>query len=313
MRPSARPRRATSCPLQRACSTSSVEPRERWSELRRRCCRSRPPARPLAAAAASLSLALAGRRPRPSRWPKRGEGPSSQGLRQRIAAHLGRAGARRGRRAAPGGAAGPSHGGTARQDLDGAGVGGGRRRSAAPCVGSARARAVAPGRPLAGAGVLGFQRQDPASLRGLCCSLLVKARSLVGDVAAARGLIADRACSPRAPAGLRPVLRARRGHHGRSGGPDRDAADLLLEAAALAARQGQPGLQALLLHRALKCGRAAEVSAPLRELAERLDSPLVANLAVHAEAAAAMEGTAWTGEPASGGGGAADGGSGRGR
>jgi hypothetical protein len=175
-------------------------------------------------------------------------------------------------------------------------------------------RAVAPGRPLAGTGVLGFQRQDPASLRGLCCSLLVKARSLVGDVAAARGLIADRACSLR---GLVPVFdlysglaeATMAGAEGRT--PTRPTCFSRPQHSPLG--RGSRGCRHSLLHRAVKCGRAAEVSAPLRELAERLDSPLVANLAVHAEAAAAMEGTAWKGEPASGGGGAADGGSGRGR
>lgn len=136
-----------------------------------------------------------------------------------------------------------------------------------------------------------LQRQDPVGMRGLCCSLLTTARVLVGDIGRARQLIADRFCSPR---GLLPVFEplaglaeaCLAGAEGRTA----DAGDLLLKAASHAAALGQPGRQALLLHQAVQFGRAADVAAPLQDLAQRLDSPLVADLAAHAQAVAVGDG-----------------------
>ncbi len=69
-----------------------------------------------------------------------------------------------------------------------------------------------------------------------------------------------------------------------------EAGRLLLEGAALAGRQGQTAVEALLLHHGMRFGLAAQVDRRLRELARHLDAPLVEDFAAHAEAVAAADG-----------------------
>jgi len=138
----------------------------------------------------------------------------------------------------------------------------------------------------------GLERRDPLGMRGFCASLLVTAYAVAGDVGRVREVMEGQRFHPR---GVLPVFRpvaglawAWRAHvEGRVA----DAGDLVLEAAALAAEQGQPGVQALLLHRAVHFSRAGEVADWLRELAAHLDSALVGDLAAHAQAAASRDGS----------------------
>ncbi len=130
-----------------------------------------------------------------------------------------------------------------------------------------------------------LQSRDPVGLLPLCLSLLATARSVTGDVAAAEEILADRP-----PIGHGAVtvfdpaasvawasLEAAKGRVDKAG-------DVVLEAAALAADQGLPAVEALLLHDGLRFGRAADVVHRLEELAGMMDSPFVADLAAHAEA-----------------------------
>jgi len=132
-----------------------------------------------------------------------------------------------------------------------------------------------------------LQRRDPVGMHGLCCSLLAMARALVGDVGRARELIVDQACSARGQlpvfepfAGLAEACLL--GVEGRTA----DAGELLLKTADQAASLGQSAGEALLLYRAAQFGRAADVAGPLLDLAERLDSSHVGDMAAHARAVA---------------------------
>jgi DNA-binding CsgD family transcriptional regulator len=132
---------------------------------------------------------------------------------------------------------------------------------------------------------VGLQRRDPVGLLPLCLSLLARARAVIGDVAGAEELLADRerirhgAVTVFDPAASLAWawLEAARGRTAKAG-------EGVLEAAALAADQGQLAVEALLLHDGLRFGRAADVVLRLRQLAATLDSPFVEDLAAHAEA-----------------------------
>lgn len=132
---------------------------------------------------------------------------------------------------------------------------------------------------------VGLQRRDPVGLLPLCLSLLARAQAVIGDVTCAEELLAAR---ERIPQGAVTVfdpaaclawawLEAARGRTAKAG-------DGVLEAAALAADQGQLAVEALLLHDGLRFGRAADVAHRLRALAGTLDSSFVGDLAGHAEA-----------------------------
>jgi DNA-binding CsgD family transcriptional regulator len=137
----------------------------------------------------------------------------------------------------------------------------------------------------------GLERHDPAGMRGWCCSLLAIACALSGDAGRAREVLEAAISSPR---GLLPVFAPIAGlaqaHLAAAEGRTADAGTLVLDAAAQAAEQGQAGIQALLLHRAVRFGRAAEVADRLRELAVRLDAPLVVDLAAYARGVADGDG-----------------------
>jgi DNA-binding NarL/FixJ family response regulator len=132
----------------------------------------------------------------------------------------------------------------------------------------------------------GFERRDPAGMMPLCGALMAMAKALVGDIDGARALLADderihhgaiRVFDPQARLAEACVAAA----EGRSG----QAGTLALGAAALAAEQGQSAVEALMLHAAVRFGRARDVVERLRDLAAWVDSPLVVDLAAHAEAA----------------------------
>jgi ATP/maltotriose-dependent transcriptional regulator MalT len=137
----------------------------------------------------------------------------------------------------------------------------------------------------------GLERQDPAGMRGWCCSLLAIACVLGSDTGRAREVLEAEASRTR---GLLPVFAPisslARAYLAEAEGRTAEAGTLVLDAAAQAAGQGQAGIQALLLHRAVHLGRAAEVADPLRELAVRLDAPLVVDLAAHARGVADGDG-----------------------
>jgi DNA-binding CsgD family transcriptional regulator len=137
----------------------------------------------------------------------------------------------------------------------------------------------------------GLQRQDPAGMHGLCSALLATTCALRGDVVRAREVLEEQT---RNPHGILPIFEPMSGlaRASLAGAEGRaaDAGRLLLEAAAQAAEQGQAGAQALLLHRAVHFGWAAEIAEPLRDLAARLDSPFLGDLAAHAQAVVARDG-----------------------
>jgi DNA-binding CsgD family transcriptional regulator len=137
----------------------------------------------------------------------------------------------------------------------------------------------------------GLQRNDPVGLLRLCCSLLAMARGLGGDIAGARELVSEQCGLPGgAVRAFDPQARLAQAWLAGAENRHADAGSLVLDAAALAARQGQSAVEALILHSLLRYGRAADVVDRLRDLADALDSPLVADLAVHADAVAAGAG-----------------------
>ncbi|TQN43269.1 regulatory LuxR family protein [Blastococcus colisei] len=133
----------------------------------------------------------------------------------------------------------------------------------------------------------GLRRGDPVGLEGLCRQLLAMAKALSGDRPGARELLGDLGSTPSGPVRVfDPQARLAQAWLAGAENRSADAGCLVLDAAALAARQGQSAVEAIVLHCALRYGRAAEVVERLRDLAERLDSPFVVDLAAHAEAVA---------------------------
>jgi DNA-binding NarL/FixJ family response regulator len=139
--------------------------------------------------------------------------------------------------------------------------------------------------------LVGLQRSDPAGMVRLCRSLLAMARALCGDRVGTRELLSDLATSPRGAVRAFDAL-ACLAQAWLAGAENRnaEARSLVLDAAALAARQGQSAFEAMILHGAVRYGRAADVVDRLRDLAERLDAPLLADLAAHADAVTAGAG-----------------------
>jgi DNA-binding NarL/FixJ family response regulator len=131
----------------------------------------------------------------------------------------------------------------------------------------------------------GFHRGDPVGLEGLCRSLLGIARALSGDRAGAHEFVDQPGSRPRSAVRVFEP-QARLAQAWLVGAENRitEAGSLVLQAAAVAAAQGQWAVEGLILHSALHYGRAADVVDRLRDLAGRTDSPLVADLAEHADA-----------------------------
>lgn len=132
----------------------------------------------------------------------------------------------------------------------------------------------------------GFERADPAGLLRLCRSMLATARAIVGDAAGAGQLLGDLEEPPHAGARVFDAQEGlARAWLAAAEGRMAEAGVRVLEAAKLAGEQGQREVEALLLHQALRFGRATEVVDPLGELARTVGSPFVDLLAAHAEAA----------------------------
>jgi DNA-binding NarL/FixJ family response regulator len=133
-----------------------------------------------------------------------------------------------------------------------------------------------------------LEERDPVGLLPLCRSSLAAARALVGDVRGARRMIdGSQQASGGAVAVFDPLrlmaeawVTAAEGQRGQAG-------VLVLEAAALAARQGQEAVEAVLLHDGLRLGQGPRIVDRLHHQAERLDGPFLADLAAHATAAVA--------------------------
>src|SRR3712207_3656006 len=125
----------------------------------------------------------------------------------------------------------------------------------------------------------------PVGVLPLCLTLLAQTRALMGDTAGAEELLGDwERITHEAVTIFEPLVCLARAWLDAARGATAKAGDEVLEAAALAADQGQLAVEALLLHSGIRFGRAADVAERLRELGRTLDSPLVEDLAAHAEA-----------------------------
>jgi DNA-binding NarL/FixJ family response regulator len=133
-----------------------------------------------------------------------------------------------------------------------------------------------------------LEERDPVGLLPLCRSALAAARALVGDVGAARRLMDGvQPASAGAIAVFDPLRRMAEAWVAAAEGRRGQAGVLVLEAAALAAHQGQEAVEAVLLHDGLRLGQGPRIVDRLYQRAERLDAPFMADLAAHAAAAVA--------------------------
>ena len=133
----------------------------------------------------------------------------------------------------------------------------------------------------------GLEERDPAGVAGLCRSLTVIARAMTGDVDGARALLQD---APGTVPVYQPHVHLAEAWVAAAEGRRADGGVLALRAAEIAATQGQQAVEAMALHAALRLGREADVVGRLRDLARRVDSPLVDVVATHAEATAQQAG-----------------------
>jgi DNA-binding CsgD family transcriptional regulator len=152
--------------------------------------------------------------------------------------------------------------------------------------------ALAAGRPRSAVRWLGeavalLRRCDPAGLLPLGATNLALARALLGEVDAARELLAD-AAGESHPAAVVLQPQAQMAEAWIAATVDRtaEAADLAVDAAQLAAASGQRAVEAVVLHDAVRFGHPARVRGRLRALADELGCPLVEAFAQHCEAAA---------------------------
>ncbi|HEY2764963.1 MAG TPA: LuxR C-terminal-related transcriptional regulator [Pseudonocardiaceae bacterium] len=142
----------------------------------------------------------------------------------------------------------------------------------------------------------GLHERDPDGFLPLCLALLAQAHAVIGDIAAARAALG--ATPPRRPVHhlrifepeilLAEAWIAAAGHAaGAAHGGER-----AIRAASVAAGMGHRAAQAQALHTAVRLGRADEAADGLRQLAEQIDSPLVAACSAHADAVIADAGEA---------------------
>ncbi len=133
-----------------------------------------------------------------------------------------------------------------------------------------------------------LEERDPVGLLPLCRSSLAAARALVGDVCGARRLLdGSQPAGAGAVAVFDPLRLMAEAWVAAAEGRRGQAGVLVLEAAALAARQGQEAVEAVLLHDGLRLGQGPRIVDRLHQQAERLDAPFMADLAAHAAAAVA--------------------------
>jgi DNA-binding CsgD family transcriptional regulator len=121
-------------------------------------------------------------------------------------------------------------------------------------------------------------------MRDVATALLTIARALLGrlSVVGPPGGVGQDGVGP--SQAFQPMVALGRAYALAAAGRTADAGRTILEAAAMARAQEQPGVAALVLHHAVRFGLAAEVAGPLRDLAAVTEAPLVGDFAVHAEA-----------------------------
>ncbi|MGH4023384.1 MAG: AAA family ATPase, partial [Pseudonocardiaceae bacterium] len=155
--------------------------------------------------------------------------------------------------------------------------------------------ALAAGRPRSAVrwlseATVSLTQRDPGGCRQLGIALLAQAHALLGDGPAARRVLDG--APPHHPEVfeaetlLAEAWVAAADNHLSAG------ADRAIRAASVAAATGRPAVQAQALHTAVRLGRAEEVTAGLRRLADRLDAPLITAYSAHAAAVAAGSGGA---------------------
>ncbi|PRY50685.1 regulatory LuxR family protein [Geodermatophilus tzadiensis] len=131
----------------------------------------------------------------------------------------------------------------------------------------------------------GLEEQDPAGFLPLCTALTATAHGQVGDLEAARSLVEGETATATATATVfQPFARLAEAWLAAAEGRRSDAGARALDAAGIAADQGQPAVEAVLLASALQFGRAREVVERAERLAGRLDSSLVEAVAQWARA-----------------------------
>jgi DNA-binding CsgD family transcriptional regulator len=137
----------------------------------------------------------------------------------------------------------------------------------------------------------GFQRRDPAGLRPVCGALLATGRALVGDPGGVRELLEEAGDDDSRMLPLfRPLGAMARACGAAAEARVREAVQLSISGAELAAAHGNLAAEAVLLHHAVRFGAAATVAPLLESLAGRVDAPLIGDMAAHARAAAAGDG-----------------------
>ncbi len=135
---------------------------------------------------------------------------------------------------------------------------------------------------------VGLVQRDPGGYLQLCRALLAQAHAQLGDGPAARGVL-DGAGAHHIRV-FEPEILLAEAWLAASDNHLCHGADRAMRAASVAAELGQPAVQAQALHTAVRLGRAGDVTADLRGLADRIDTPLVAAYTAHATAAAAGAG-----------------------
>ncbi|MGY1830393.1 LuxR C-terminal-related transcriptional regulator [Geodermatophilus sp. SYSU D01180] len=136
----------------------------------------------------------------------------------------------------------------------------------------------------------GLRRADPLGLLPLCRSQLAMARALLGDVDAARGLVAELDEAASALPVYAPFVLVARAVVAGAQGHSAEAARLSREAARSAAEQGQVATEAVVLHTTFRFGRPLHVVDRLGVLARRCESAYVQDLADHVGAIVAENG-----------------------
>ncbi|HEY2724945.1 MAG TPA: LuxR C-terminal-related transcriptional regulator [Pseudonocardiaceae bacterium] len=135
----------------------------------------------------------------------------------------------------------------------------------------------------------GLSHRDPGGRLPGCLALLAQAHAVLGDGDAARRAL-ECSCVANHAGVFEPEALLAEAWLAAAETRQRQAADLALRAAAVAADMGHLALQAQALHTAVRVGRADEVTESLRELASSIEGPLVAAYSAHADAAAAGSG-----------------------
>ena len=130
----------------------------------------------------------------------------------------------------------------------------------------------------------GLEQRDPAGQLGLCRSLMAIATAMLGDATGAHRLLADAGGEAGTAQVYGPYAALAEAWLAAAHGRRPEAGALALDAARLAARQGQSAVEAVLLDGALRFGGGSEVADRLGALAPDMDSAFVAVAAERARA-----------------------------